>query len=103
MGWFFEGKLVKTYCEDVSNRMLAEKAIASHRKNNLEEFDDLSKINSNGGWNDLLFEKVHRVIMAIVLFIVLIEFASILFLGFASIVVCIYYAISNASDFPSFR
>lgn len=103
MGWFFEGKLVKTYCEDVSNRMLAEKAIANYRKNNLEEFDDLSEINSNAGWNDLLFEKVHRIIMAIVLGAVLIEFVSILFLGLASIVVCIYYAISNASGFPSSR
>lgn len=73
VGWFFEGKLVKTYCEDVSNRMLAEKAIANYKKNNLEEFDDLSKIDSNGGSEDLLFLKVHRIIMVIVLGMVLIE------------------------------
>ena len=100
IGWFLEGKLLKTYCEDVSNRMLAEKAIANHRKNNLEEFDDLSEIDSNNGWNDRLFKKIYRIIMAIVLGMVVIEFASILFLGLTSIVVCIYYATSNSSSSP---
>lgn len=96
-GWFFGGKLIKTYCENVSNKMLAEKAIANYKKKNLEEFDDLSEIDSNNDQNDRLFEKLHRIIMAIVLGMVIIEFASIFFLGLASIVVCIYYAISNTS------
>ncbi|CDH15783.1 uncharacterized protein ZBAI_07570 [Zygosaccharomyces bailii ISA1307] len=37
IGWFFEGKLIKTYCEDVLSRMLAQKAIANYRKNYPEE------------------------------------------------------------------
>ncbi|AQZ17972.1 hypothetical protein BZL39_M05330 [Zygosaccharomyces parabailii] len=103
IGWFFEGKLIKTYCEDVLSRMLAQKAIANYRKNYPEEFDDLSEIDSNNDRSDRLFEKLHRIIMAIVLGMVLIEFATIFILGLASIIVCIYYAISNASSSPNFK
>lgn len=63
--------------------MLAEKVIANYRKKNLEEFDDLSEIDSNNDRNDRLFERLHRFIMAIVLGMVVIEFANILFLGLA--------------------
>ncbi|CDH10005.1 uncharacterized protein ZBAI_01790 [Zygosaccharomyces bailii ISA1307] len=91
IGWFFEGKLIKTYCEDVLSRMLAQKAIANYRKNYPEEFDDLSEIDSNNDRSDRLFEKLYRIIMAIVLGMVLIEFATIFILGLASIIACIYY------------
>lgn len=100
IAWFYEERLIKTYCEDESNRMLAERAIANYKKS-IEDFDDLSEIDKEKDRTDRLFERFHIIAMNIVFCLGLIGIASFLLMTLAVILVPICYSIFNAIFNPS--
>lgn len=94
----FYGKSVpKTYCEDTSDRMLADRAIANYKKS-IAEYKNLSDKDEKNFRTDRLFQSFHHFTMTTVLCLMLVEFASILFTGLASILACICYAIFDVSN-----
>ncbi|AQZ10041.1 hypothetical protein BZL39_A09770 [Zygosaccharomyces parabailii] len=95
IAWFTEERLIKTYCEDESNRMLAEQAIANYKKS-IDGFDDLFEIDRKEDRTDRLFERFHNIAMTMVLCLGLIGLASFLFMILAVIVIPICYSVFNA-------
>lgn len=93
--WSYDGSETKSYCEDVSNRILAEKAITNYKKS-IVEFEKLSEKDEKNYRTDLLFDRFHYITLAAVFSLFLIEAASVLLMGVGWTGLLICYAIFMA-------